>query len=230
VNTRTVAVLAAILLTSLVVVKAQEEERVYLNEVLASTAKKSAKYYRINEGRDGDLFMGRTYSIEGRLKVEGTYADRELRVEHGSFTFYHANGAVESKGEYVMGNKSGVWERFGPYGEALAEKIYNPVPLENIVYTRAETMPRHGRGSDKEFVRHIRDNMITPNGKRVKGAVMACFIVEKNGMLSDVKVVNGKNAELDQQVVEAIKSSAPWQPGMDRGQPVRVSIRMPVQF
>ncbi len=217
-------------LTSISQMRAQDSDRRYLNEVLASTSKRSAKFYRLNEGKDGELFIGRTYSMDGKLKSEGTYADAELRVEHGSFTFYHTNGQIESQGEYIMGNKSGVWERFDTRGGALAEKIYNHVPLENIVYTRAETMPQHGRGSDKEFVRYIRDNVTPPIGKRIKGSVTASFIVEKDGMLTDVKVVDGKSAEVDRQVIQAIKATEPWRPGTDKGQPVRVVMRMPVHF
>lgn len=223
-------VIAVLLISSFSAVSAQEDDRLYLDEVLASASKKTAKYYRVAEGKDGELFIGRTYSIEGKLKSEGTYADQELRVEHGIFTFYHANGAVESKGEYVMGNKSGVWERYTPAGEELAEKVYNHVPLENIVYTLAETMPQYGKGSEKEFVKYIKVNVKAPNGKKVKGSVVASFVVEKDGGLSDVKVVGGKNAQVDQQVVQAIQSTAPWQPGLEKGQPVRVAVKVPVKF
>ncbi len=229
-NTRSITVLAAVFLTTAFVARAQDEERVYLSEVLATTTKKIAKYYRVSEGKDGDLFVGRTYSIEGRLKTDGTYADPELQIEHGLFTFYHVNGSVESKGEYVMGSKTGVWERYDSGGRQLAEKIYDPTPLENIIYTRAETMPTHKHGSDKEFIRYIKASMVPVKGKRVKGAVTACFVVEKNGMLSDVKVVKSTNTDVDKQVVDAIMATSPWKPGTDKGQPVRVIIRMPVQF
>lgn len=209
---------------------AQDEEKIYLNETLAATTKKSARFYRVAEGREGDLFVGRTYSIDGKLKSEGTYADAQLRVEHGEFTFFHANGAVESRGEYVMGNKSGVWERFSSKGEPLAEKVYNHVPLENIVYTMAETMPRNPKGSEKELVRYVKSNVTSPDGRKVKGNVTASLIVEKNGSLSEVKVVESSNEKINEQVVQAIRSTEPWQPGTEKGQPVRVIVRIPVQF
>lgn len=209
---------------------AQEEDRVYLDGVLAATAKRTAQFYRVIEGRKDELFIGRTYTIDGRLKSEGTYADPELQLEHGPFTFYHANGSVESKGEYIMGNKTGVWERFDPSGSPLAEKVYDHAPLENIIYTRAETMPRHSQGNDKDLIRYIKARVAPSKGKRVNGSVTACFVVEKNGMLSDVKVINGKNVDVDQQVVDAIRSTSPWQPGIDKGKPVRVRMRVPVQF
>lgn len=216
--------------SSITLSMAQEESRVYLDGTLASTAKKTAKFYKVPEGNRGDLFIGRLYTIEGKLRSEGTYADEALKVEHGEFTFFHSNGQIESRGEYVMGNKSGVWERYTANGERLAEKIYDHKPLENIVYTMAETMPKHAHGSDREFVKYIKQQVIAPKGKRYKGDMMASFIVEKNGMLSEVKIVKGKNDEMDRKVVEAIRSTAPWSPGTDKGKPVRVQMRIPVEF
>ncbi len=209
---------------------AQEDARIYLDGSLAATAKKTAKFYRVNEGRSGDLFIGRLYTIDGKLRSEGTYADEGLMVEQGGFVFYHTNGQIESKGEFVMGNKTGIWERFDPDGGRLAEKVYDHKPLENIVYTMAETMPKHKHGTDRQFIKYIKQKVSSTKGKREKGDLLASFIVEKNGMLSDVKIVNGQHGEIDQLVVDAIKATAPWSPGSDKGKPVRVQIRMPVEF
>lgn len=202
----------------------------YLDQVLAATTPKKATYYRVNEGKDGELYIGKTYSIEGKLKAEGRYADAGLNVPNGPFVFYHPNGKVESRGEYVNGNKSGLWERFDVWGGALAEKIYAPEALENIIYTRAQTMPQYSGGDQRAFVRHVRQKVSPINGDRLKGEVTTSFIVEKNGELSEVKVVDGKDSVFESQLVEAVKSTSPWQPGADQGRPVRVQMRVPVQF
>jgi len=55
-------------------------------------------------------------------------------------------------------------------------------------------------------------------------------VVEKSGDLTDVKVVEGSNALMNDQLVDAIRSTSPWQPGAEKGQPVRVQVRLPVQF
>jgi len=43
-------------------------------------------------------------------------------------------------------------------------------------------------------------------------------------------VIDGDSGEVDEQLVEMIKSTQPWQPGAEKGLPVRVEMRMPVQF
>jgi len=207
---------------------AQTSDRQYLSEVLAVTSKPKAAFYRVAEGKDGDLFIGKTFTLDGKLKAEGHYTDPRLSVEHGRFTFYHPNGKVESQGEYAMGKKSGVWLRFDQWGRPLAEKVYDPEPLANIVYTRAESMPQYPGGS-RELVRYIKEKVTAVGGKKLKGTIITSFIVEKDGALTDVKVVDGKSTS-DEQMVEAIKSTSPWQPGAERGLPVRVIMRVPVQF
>lgn len=209
---------------------AQLSEKQYLNEVLEATSKKNAAYYRIAVGVKDGQFLAKTFSMDGGLKTEGSYADPEMLVEHGRFIFYHRNGKVESRGEYVMGLKTGVWERFDQWGRPLAEKVYDPEPLANIVYTRAQTMPRYPLGGERELVRYIKERVSPVDTKHTKGSATASFIVEKDGQLSDVRVIEQKGVKLDHQLVEAIRSSAPWEPGMERGQPVRVQMKLPVQF
>jgi hypothetical protein len=230
VNSRSIAVLAAALLSSLFLAKAQDEDKVYLNEVLAATNRKAARYYRVVEGNTDGLYLGRTYTMEGKLKSEGTYLDAGLRVEHGRFTFYHANGAVESSGEYVKGHKTGIWERFDSSGRPLAEKVYTAELLENIVHTRAETMPVPPQVEERDLVRAIKAHVAGTAEKRVKGQGMASFIVEKDGGLSEVKMVQGIDAAVDAAIVQALKDNGPWTPGLEKGIPVRVVIRLPLRF
>lgn len=203
--------------------------KVYLSEVLEPVSKGKAAYYLQPEGKDGELFIGKIYSMDGKVKAEGRFKDQALTIEEGPFIFYHVNGKVESKGEYALGNKTGVWLRYDQWGNALAEKVYNPEPLANILYTRAETMPTFADGGEKALVRTIKEK-VDPTGKEVKGEAVASFIVEKDGKLTDVKMIEGVNESIDEQVVDVIKSTSPWTPGVDKGLPVRVQMRVPVQF
>ncbi len=212
-----------------VVAQDPKQAKLFLSDVLEPTSKRNAAYFLVPEGKEGELFVGKIYTMQGKLKAEGRFKDEALTIEEGPFVFYHNNGKVESKGEYAMGHKTGVWERFDTWGKPMAEKIYNPEHLANILYTRAQTMPTVA-GGEKELVRTIKEKVTSPNGKAVKGEVTATFIVEKNGELSDVKVVDGTDPAIDDQVVDMIRSTSPWQPGAEKGIPVRVQMRLPVQF
>lgn len=204
-------------------------DKIYLSEVLEPTVKGKAAYYLQPEGKDGDLFIGKVYTLQGELKAEGRFQDEALMIEEGPFVFFHPNGKIESKGNYAMGYKTGIWERYDKWGQPLAEKVYDHEPLLNIVYSMAEIMPK-APGGDKAFAKNIAEKVKVPPGKEMKKNITASFIVEKTGAISNVKVIDGDSGEVDEQLVEMIKSTQPWQPGAEKGLPVRVEMRMPVQF
>lgn len=205
---------------------AQAGDRLYLDAVLEQTSKSKAVYYRELAGREGDLYLARTYTLNGELKAEGTYADEKLLVEHGQFIFYHANGKLESRGAYHMGLKTGVWLRYDRWGRDLAEKVYDHEPLDNILYTRAETMPSYP-GGEKEMVHYLRKEVV--GEERVRRSVTASFVVEKDGTLTEVKVLEGMGEPFDSKLVHALESTQ-WEAGAQKGVPVRVQMRVPVDF
>ena len=53
---------------------------------------------------------------------------------------------------------------------------------------------------------------------------------EKDGKVSNVKVVRGVDQRLDDEAVKAISISPKWTPGQIKGKPVRTRIIVPVEF
>ena len=207
----------------------QPVERVWLNGSLEACAKKEAAFYAEPNGMDGDTYAARIYTRDGKLKAEGHYADAQLTIEHGRFVFYYENGKVESEGRYEMGFKSGVWARHDEWGRDLAEKVYNPEPLKDILYTKAETMPQYP-GGQKELVTYLRSKAVGDDGINTHGTATATFVVERDGQLSQVKVLDGAGTEIDERLVDALRASPPWTPGHENGLPVRVRVQVPVPY
>ena len=56
------------------------------------------------------------------------------------------------------------------------------------------------------------------------------FIVEKDGALSNVRVVKGKYEEINEVAVRLVKLMPKWNPGKQDGKPVRVSFILPITF
>lgn len=89
--------------------------------------KKNATFVRTLEIQDDQTYEAEVKDLDGNLKFRGTYAFIEGRfVEHGSFTFFHTNGKVESSGMYENGIKVGTWERYTSSGQQKADRYYNP--------------------------------------------------------------------------------------------------------
>lgn len=64
----------------------------------------------------------------------------------------------------------------------------------------------------------------------IQGRVTVEFIIDKDGKVTDVKVVKGVSDELDAEAVKVISASPKWKPGRVNGNKVRTSIAVPVEF
>ena len=64
----------------------------------------------------------------------------------------------------------------------------------------------------------------------VQGRVMVDFVIEKDGSVTDVRVVKGVSEELDAEALRVVKASPKWRPGRVNGNRVRTSLTIPVEF
>lgn len=100
--------------------------------------------------------------------------------------------------------------------------------LEPTVFVPAEDMPFFPN-VQQWIGKHIKYPPIAAeNG--IYGKVYVQFVVEKNGSISNVKVIKGVDASLDKEAVRVIESMPKWTPGKQRGKAVRVSYTMPINF
>lgn len=64
----------------------------------------------------------------------------------------------------------------------------------------------------------------------VQGRVTVSFVIERNGEITNLKVLRGIGAGCDEEAVRVIKKSPFWKPGIQNGRKVRVSYVMPIVF
>lgn len=198
-------------------------QRIYLDAAMGHAAKSKAAFYLEPGGKDGTGgYIAQMFTMDGTLKAQGRYADDQYRVPDGHFVFFYPDGKVESQGRYEKGWKDGVWTRKDVWGRDLAEKVYNAEPLKNIVYTMAQTMPQYP-GGERAMVRYVREHVGKTNGN-----ILASFIVEKDGQLSDVQVIGAQDDRMADQIASVI-GGAQWEAGLQDGQPVRVQMRVPIK-
>lgn len=82
--------------------------------------------------RTAEGYAVRVVDVDGVLRMTGLYADAALTTQHGPFSFFHANGQLESTGNYVNGLKKGVWMRYDVQGKPLAERVYGAGSYEEL--------------------------------------------------------------------------------------------------
>ena len=66
--------------------------------------------------------------------------------------------------------------------------------------------------------------------KGKQGKVIVTFIVEPDGRISSVGVINGVSPEIDAEAMRVVKTMPRWNPGISKGVPVRVKYNLTVNF
>ena len=64
----------------------------------------------------------------------------------------------------------------------------------------------------------------------IHGRVIVSFVVEKDGRVTEVRVVKGLSSDVDKEAVRVVSASPKWHPGIQNGKPVRVAYTLPIQF
>ena len=121
-------------------------------------------------------------------------------------------------------------------GEVLKAKEVvvdeKPKEEETKVFDVVEQMPSFP-GGDAELMKFLHDHMKYPavaeeNG--IQGRVICTFVVERDGSISDVKVIKSVDPSLDKEAIRVLKSMPKWIPGKQNGSAVRVKYTVPVTF
>lgn len=101
---------------------------------------------------------------------------------------------------------------------------------EEPIYTSVEIMPEYP-GGIYEFRKFVMSNFKTPKlDEGLKGMIVVQFIIEKDGSLSDIKVLRDLGHGTGEEAVRVVGLSEKWKPGIQNGKPVRVNYTLPIQI
>ena len=103
---------------------------------------------------------------------------------------------------------------------------------ETKVFDVVEQMPTF-KGGDDALMAYLHKAIRYPaiaeeNG--IQGRVVCTFVVERDGGITDVKVVRSVDPSLDKEAVRVLKAMPKWIPGKQNGSAVRVKFTLPVTF
>ncbi len=119
-------------------------------------------------------------------------------------------------------------------GVANADKAMAGTTEAGSVYdvNFVERMPEF-LGGMSAWSKFLNKNLLYPGVARetgIQGRVTVSFVVEKDGSLSNIKVLRGIGGGCDEEAIRVIKKSPFWKPGMQNGNAVRVSYVIPIVF
>ena len=122
-----------------------------------------------------------------------------------------------------------------PDAELTVEPVGNGpkdvVEEDNETYNTAgiEVKPDFPGGIEK-FYKFVAKNYQTPEEEGLKGKVFVSFVVEKDGSLTDIKVIRDIGFGTGKEAIRVLKSCPKWTPGEQNGKKVRVLYSLPINI
>lgn len=141
-----------------------------------------------------------------------------VEEENNEFSTESHPGDTNSDGNSSTGSSQGTLDGGGGNSDA--------------VYTYVEEAPQFPGGEQVRML-FLRNNIKYPQlalQNKIQGVVYVSFIIEKDGSLSNIKVLQGIGAGCDEEALRVTRLMPKWKPGKTQGHEVRVVINMPVNF
>ena len=117
--------------------------------------------------------------------------------------------------------------------EVVVEKpVEEPKEEPQVIFTSVEQMPQFP-GGEAALMKYLQSHINYPPmaaEMNVQGRVVVQFVVEKTGIIGEVKVVRSVDKDLDREAVRVCKSLPKFTPGRQNGQAVPVWFTLPVTF
>lgn len=111
-----------------------------------------------------------------------------------------------------------------PSGDGPAD---SKVVEDNTVYNAVEVRPDFPGGM-KKFYEYVKNNFRIPEDSEVSGKIIVQFVVEKDGSLTDIKVLRDLGSGTKAEAIRVLQKSPKWKPGVQNGKNVRVLYSLPI--
>ncbi|MGV3642501.1 MAG: energy transducer TonB [Adhaeribacter sp.] len=121
---------------------------------------------------------------------------------------------------------------------AKTAKLFSTVPADTIyprtyqIFTQTEQQPSFP-GGDEELNNFIKKNLKYPKEalrKGVEGLVVVQFVVDRNGKISEPKVVKALGMGTDEEAIRVINLFPDFVPAFQNGKPVEFRYTLPIRY
>ncbi|MBR4970032.1 MAG: energy transducer TonB [Alistipes sp.] len=100
-------------------------------------------------------------------------------------------------------------------------------------FVKVEQMPSFMGGDLMTFRNWVMTKLRYPQiaqENNITGRVLLQFVIEKDGSLTNIQVIQTPDSSLSDEAIRVLKTSPKWTPGKQRNQAVRVKYTLPVDF
>ena len=152
---------------------------------------------------------------------DGTTAIKAQMKEKNGEKFYLEGKMTSTKKDDMTVNQVD-WQKKASNGE----------PQEKVIFKVVEEMPQFpgGMGEAMKFLAKNMKYPVAAQEAKIEGRVIVQFVIERDGSVSDAKVMRGVSPELDAEAIRVVSMMPKWIPGKQRGKAVAVKYTMPIMF
>ena len=181
-------------------------------------------------------------SIPGLLdKMAETYLEIYTHEDIKGLIAFHESPVgkkMKEKAPELMQKSMQAGQEWAKELQMLTKKYKEVVPSQyninipdNTVYNTAgiDVKPEFPGGID-EFNKFIAKNYNSPNQAGLKGKVYVTFIIEKDGSLTDIKVLRDIGYGTGKEAIRVLGLSPKWLPGEQNGKKVRCTYSLPISI
>ena len=229
-----------IVFSSLSSVNAQDTT--WYNSDMQEVDSTMATYYvvKLSDEADTSLHPFISYYINAGLK-EKYFKDSKGKVV-GLDVEWYKNGQVKDSLRYSIDEFGGKQVTYWPNGVRRRVDLYsqNKFLSGNCWGHDGQDTAHYNMESQAKFpggipalMSFLKTHINYPRmakRHRIQGIVMVRFVVEKDGSISAVKVIQSADSLLDASAINVVKEMPKWTPGKFENEVVRNSFRLPIRY
>lgn len=171
--------------------------------------------------------QGNDYVRKSDNLIEARIGDR-IYVIHGFKTKQDYQSGLDFI-EYLKKN-SGQAIRNANQNASLGNGSANDSEIFDTFALEVQPEPDGGMAG---FYSYINQNLKYPESAKamgLEGKVFLLFVIDTDGAISDVEIIKGVSPDIDREALRVVQNAPNWKPGMQKGQAVKVRMRLPITF
>ena len=119
-----------------------------------------------------------------------------------------------------------------PLEEVVPPAVEVEKPVEDKIFTIVEQKPAF-EGGDAALVKYLSQNLQYPRlalENDISGTVVVQFVVNTDGSIVNMNILRDIGGGCGEEALRVVRGMPKWQPGKQRGKPVRVQFNLPIKF
>jgi len=180
------------------------------------------------------IFVDVTPHVKPELKIEKVIKPQEIKLKSDNLNLLASDDKknilekTNTEADIIKGGKPDGVDSIASTPDIKIERPI-PSPPSNEPQAFVTEMPEF-KGN---LFKYIIDNIKYPWAAKenfTSGTVVVQFVVENDGSIDNLKVLNPIGDGCTEEAIRVIKSMPKWKPGKNHGEPVRVLFNLPIKF